>query len=632
MKDRNIYSLWLAVVRFGHWRSASLLGLILMCALAVQAQTIRAYPEKLSAEEEKVLEKLLAHETPLQIRFVTLDQSVFSKEQIRLELFPDITFDLHYFDVGNTGISAPSWVGTDRAKQATACFVFERQTVLGQIGSAEGNFGIFPLGGKNNVHAIVHLDTYYPPCGNEGGHQHDHDHQHHYYPRDHSLRIHEQRNQFYARDDKGVYTEDRLGGEECNIRVVIGYTPTAQASSGLSMTQLVQIGVLNANTAYAASDVNQRMELAYLYETTDDESNNACNDVNDLQDNSDTRWNEIHTFRNLYDGDMVGLVTGGLYAANAACNPTTGLCGRAFDFDYTDPANMFQVTEFFCIQFNFTMAHEFGHTQGLRHDNDGTNSPFAHAHGFNTLDDFRTIMAVNNTDSPTMRANVWSNPDINFPGTMTAAGVDGTNDNARALDDGEATVINHRVTPASITLSETIRDDEYVDMVAFNMITAENFTAEDNSMVILRAGDNVTLRPNFFSAVGSDTHVFIRSGCADGTDLVSDDSSLQQEDSPLGLSPDKMSVAVFPNPSLGLTSLRYELPADGPVSIQVLNTLGHLIKTVEDNIPKEKGAYQQNIDLSTLPAGMYYIAVLSANDKLIKPVILQRAVPGAVRN
>ncbi|MEL6836891.1 MAG: T9SS type A sorting domain-containing protein [Bacteroidota bacterium] len=621
MKDRNIHRPRLALQQLVLRRLIGLLGLVLCCTVAVHAQAIKPYQEKLSIKETAVLDKLLARETPLQIRFVTLDQNAFSKKQVVLQLFQDIEFDLRYFDIGNTGITAESWVGTDPTKRATACFVFEGQTVLGQIGSAEGNFGIFPLGEKSAVHAIVHLDTNYPPCGNDEGRDHH---------KDETLDT--EHDQFYARDDRGVYHNDRMGGGECNIRVVIGYTPTAQASSGLSMTQLVQIGVLNANTAYAASDVNQRMELAYLYETDDDESNNACNDVNDLQDNSDARWNEIHTFRNLYDGDMVGLVTGGLYATNPACNPNNGLCGRAFAFDYTDPANMFQVTEFFCIQFNFTMAHEFGHTQGLRHDNDGNNSPFAHAHGFNTLNDFRTIMALNDTDNPTTRVNVWSNPDIDFPGTTTAAGVAGTNDNARALDDGEAAVINHRTTPNSITLSETIGDDEYVDMVAFDMITAENFTAEDNSMVILRAGDNVILRPEFFSAIGSDSHVFIQSGCDDGSSLVAETDGTTIDVPPSATTLGDMRLEVYPNPTVGLTNLRYELPEGGPVSIQVLNTLGNLMKTVEDQVEKPAGVYRQVVDLSMLPAGMYYIAIVGANDKRIKPVILQRAASNVTKN
>ncbi|MEM7574885.1 MAG: 3-coathanger stack domain-containing protein, partial [Bacteroidota bacterium] len=380
------------------------------------------------------------------------------------------------------------------------------------------------------------------------------------------------------------------------------------------------------------------------YATNDAESDDSVDDVNDLQDDDDGRWDEIHNLRNIYDGDMVGLVTSNAYE---------DFCGRAYGFDYTDPDNMFQVTEVNCILGNFTFAHEFGHLQGLRHDNDDDTDPFDYAHGFNTLVDFRTIMALNDDDNPSQRINIWSDPDIVFPGTATVAGTSDFNDNSRALNFGESTVIAHRLTPNSITLNETIGDDEYADMVTFEQITAQNFTAENGSMVILRAGDEVRLVPGFHAESGSDGQFFIDGVCTlapPRPGLVTNDPAPTSRPGDLSTTEPTASLTrtptltLFPNPTANQIQLRYELTEEQVVSIQVIDALGASVGLVqaetlrsrnpisdtghEDENLRETfspaGVQQKTIDVSSWAPGVYTVIIQTAKGRMVEQFMVIR--------
>lgn len=490
-------------------KSASILvgiaafALINLDALAQEQVLFMEYQGELENRQQSIINNLNNKETTKRLRVAQMDTSAFQNTRIVANLFADHSPLLEYSDIGHSGVKFRTWTGLTANALGSAAFVINGNRISGHVVSTEGNYEIFPLGNEG-VHAIVeHDDSKFRPCGMgpEGR------------PSPRFDSPDDQNDNDLGLPNRPAEDQQRsVIGEECFVRVVVGYTSLAQTNTdddfGRTMIEHISLAVTESNQGYANSDVDMRMELAYLYEVTDVETANACNDVDDLQDTDDGKWDEIHSHRSNYDGDMVCLITGGLYATNPNCNPNGGLCGLAFEFDYTDPTNMFQVTEYDCATGNYTFAHEFGHTQGARHDNDNTGTPFSYARGYNEGVNFRTIMAVCCTP---VRVNFWSNPDIDHPSCNCATGT-ATRDNARALDVGDATVAHHRETPATFVTGITIGNDEWLNMLASTELTSTN-DAASGSLLQLKSFTKVTLAPGFHAFTGSEGRYYIAPTC-----------------------------------------------------------------------------------------------------------------------
>ena len=68
------------------------------------------------------------------------------------------------------------------------------------------------------------------------------------------------------------------------------------------------------------------------------------------------------------------------------------------------------------------------------------------------------------------------------------------------------------------------------------------------------------------------------------------------------------SLGSAPNPSSGLTRLRYELPTSADVTVEVFDVLGRLVQTVEAG-PQPEGRQSVEIDGASLGAGTYLYRV-----------------------
>jgi hypothetical protein len=83
--------------------------------------------------------------------------------------------------------------------------------------------------------------------------------------------------------------------------------------------------------------------------------------------------------------------------------------------------------------------------------------------------------------------------------------------------------------------------------------------------------------------------------------------------------PATFDMKIYPNPSTGLMTLWFD-PAGKPVSYQVTNTFGQIVK--EDK--KVIMDYKLNVDLANQPAGNYFITVYAGNQKSVKQVTLSQ--------
>ncbi len=76
----------------------------------------------------------------------------------------------------------------------------------------------------------------------------------------------------------------------------------------------------------------------------------------------------------------------------------------------------------------------------------------------------------------------------------------------------------------------------------------------------------------------------------------------------------KGNIEAFPNPASGYTNISYSLSAPGSVSISIHDILGRKVKSIFDGY-KSDGSHSEHIGLTTLPAGVYYIALTAGGER-----------------
>ena len=75
-------------------------------------------------------------------------------------------------------------------------------------------------------------------------------------------------------------------------------------------------------------------------------------------------------------------------------------------------------------------------------------------------------------------------------------------------------------------------------------------------------------------------------------------------------------ISNYPNPFHNSTTIKYDLPFDGKVSIKLYNLAGSVIKTFVDS-DKKAGSYTIEVNGSKLGQGMFYYKIIAqSNDKL----------------
>jgi hypothetical protein len=82
-----------------------------------------------------------------------------------------------------------------------------------------------------------------------------------------------------------------------------------------------------------------------------------------------------------------------------------------------------------------------------------------------------------------------------------------------------------------------------------------------------------------------------------------------------------LSVKVFPNPTKSLTAVRYSLPAEGKISLQLYDISGRLVKTLVDEY-KKPGNYSITLNSRTLSAGVYFLSLETKEKRIIERIVI----------
>ncbi len=241
----------------------------------------------------------------------------------------------------------------------------------------------------------------------------------------------------------GAQAPAGAGDSGAYVDVFVAYTNAARVANGgtAGVKSLINLGVSHANTAYANSNVSQRIALVGTAEVAYTEDGSSSVDLSRFTNPSDGYMDEVHALRESHRADLVALIQ----------DYSTTACGVAYLLTTTGglPNLGFSVTLDSCIS-GQTFGHELGHNMGLAHgrgDGGGASGGiFSYSYGWRFFasdsNQYRTVMAY----APGSRIQHFSNPDILYLGTPTGVAVGASDEanNALTLNQTASTVANYR--------------------------------------------------------------------------------------------------------------------------------------------------------------------------------------------
>lgn len=251
-----------------------------------------------------------------------------------------------------------------------------------------------------------------------------------------------------------------VSGDYNTIDVMVVYTAAARAGAGgtSGIQTLIDLAVAEANTCYANSAINARLNLVYRGEVSYTETGNANTDLTRLAATSDGQLDAVHALRSQYGADIVSLFTESMasYAGlgYVMSPPSSGFASYAFN-----------VVRRVYATGQYVFAHEVGHNLGCAHDrqNSSSSGSYSYSYGHRFYaggTQYRTVMAY----APGARIPYFSNPAVAYNGTATgvASSSASSADNAKSINATAPVVANFKGTvtllslpSATLTLSET---------------------------------------------------------------------------------------------------------------------------------------------------------------------------------
>ena len=86
----------------------------------------------------------------------------------------------------------------------------------------------------------------------------------------------------------------------------------------------------------------------------------------------------------------------------------------------------------------------------------------------------------------------------------------------------------------------------------------------------------------------------------------------------------KSNFAVYPNPSKGEFTIKYDVLTRGDVKVEIYNIIGDLVKTVVNVNGQYQGQYHIPVNLGDLPNGVYVVTLINNGKRSIEKLILEK--------
>jgi hypothetical protein len=79
----------------------------------------------------------------------------------------------------------------------------------------------------------------------------------------------------------------------------------------------------------------------------------------------------------------------------------------------------------------------------------------------------------------------------------------------------------------------------------------------------------------------------------------------------------------YPNPFNPITSIKYSIPKESDVKLEILNILGEQVDLLV-NETKTAGSYEAIWNAINLSSGIYFYRIISGNFALVKKMVLMK--------
>jgi peptidyl-Asp metalloendopeptidase len=426
-----------------------------------------------------------------------------------------------------------------------------------------------------------------------------------------------------TRDETG-FAAGRSADDNCTMRVL--WIVTAQAEPEITMNLDLAARMLQdeTNLAYQQSIINYRMEIARVERTTYAETTaytsasaygttfSFPSDLINLSTGAGL-LSTVPTLRNLYQADVVVMVR------SLATNTAQGIYGVAYGVP-NDPSllnanNAFAlISTEYMIGGRFTFAHEIGHIQGARHDNNPGTPVYALGYVFSGSGiTNRTIMAVGGSCNPPTgcRVQFFSNPNVSFLGTPI--GIVNARDNARRINETALQIKAHRITSTTLLLgAETFNNEILARHLATQTISTNNnaVVALSGSRVSMRAGNSVSLLPGFVANSGSVFTAYINNctyvPTVDRTSPSGDVVAQVRSDKSFATEMSGSAFAIAPNPTRGTVNITAGNGSLLNTMLVLINQSGVLLQQQFVSTTAKQVAF----DLGKYPTGMYLLKIV----------------------
>jgi len=462
------------------------LSLFITLSLAAQTELIVPVASEpgLNAEADAYL---LAQPTTIWVNYVAFQLDEINTTDTFNVRFHAEDYNITFDRKEERGLNNYSWFGTSIDRDGSI--------IISVLGSDDQ--GIFTKGNEiyrllttaNKITAIVHIDqSKYPAeaCFTSG-----------------ALIPGNQKNANNHSQQKEANHIKKALENGCNIKGLVLYTPAAEASmkgSGDPMLTDVKNAIQQAvevtNQAFKNSEITtyDPIELVQISQLNfEEEVDSIVNDLYRLKDSITV----VQNLRNQYNADFVMLITDTLYEG----------CGVAFLGGSKDWA--YGIVQYNCMIENLSFAHEFGHLFGADHDANAISNP-QNLNGYNHgyiyyAEKWRTIMSYNAPcdamEFNCKRVRYFSNPDVNYPIGNIPMGSVAKENNAKTCRDNFDKIARFNQPDNNFSLTNNTYSNNgnlYSNVLAKQNITSSgSVTIQDNSTLILEAGECIKLNAGF---------------------------------------------------------------------------------------------------------------------------------------
>jgi hypothetical protein len=89
-------------------------------------------------------------------------------------------------------------------------------------------------------------------------------------------------------------------------------------------------------------------------------------------------------------------------------------------------------------------------------------------------------------------------------------------------------------------------------------------------------------------------------------------------------SPETAPLTSFPNPTAGLTTIRYRLAEAAPVSLALYDARGQKVATLVDHAQQPAGVHEHAFDARQVQSGLYFCRLKAGVTERVTKVIVNR--------